>query len=71
MLARCSSDGGINGRIVDGSRFVKKWKYAEEQIAFVLERAETGSLTADLRHKIRIQKPTFYGWKICRSSWKG
>ena len=42
---------------------MKKSKYSEEQIAFALRQAETGTSVAEVYRKMGISEATFYNWK--------
>ena len=42
---------------------MKKTKYTEQQIAFALRQAETGTRVAEVCRKIGISEATFYNWK--------
>ncbi len=42
---------------------MKKSKYSEEQIAFALRQAETGTQVAEVCRKLGITEQTFYRWK--------
>ena len=42
---------------------MKKSRYTEEQIAFALRQAETGTPVAEVIRKIGISEQTFYRWK--------
>lgn len=42
---------------------MKKSKYTEEQIAFALRQAETGTSVQDVIRKMGISEQTFYNWK--------
>ena len=42
---------------------MKKSKFSEEQIAFALCQAETGTQVAEVCRKIGIAEQTFYRWK--------
>ncbi|GAA6151562.1 hypothetical protein NBRC116587_09810 [Pseudoteredinibacter isoporae] len=42
---------------------MKKTKYTEQQIAFALCQAETGTRVAEVCRKIGISEATFYNWK--------
>jgi putative transposase len=42
---------------------VKKSRYTEEQIAFALRQAETGTPAAEVIRKMGISEQTFYRWK--------
>jgi putative transposase len=40
-----------------------KKRFTEEQIAFALRQAETGTLVAEVCRKMGISEATFYNWK--------
>jgi len=40
-----------------------KKRYSEQQIAFALRQAESGTPVSEIVRKMRISKPTFYRWK--------
>ncbi len=42
---------------------MKKTKYTEEQVAFALKQAETGTAVQEVIRKMGISKQTFYNWK--------
>lgn len=42
---------------------MKKARYTEEQIAFALRQAETGTAVAEVIRKLGISEQTFYRWK--------
>ena len=42
---------------------MKKSKYTEEQIAFALRQAETGTRVEEICRKFGISQATFYNWK--------
>jgi len=42
---------------------MKKSKFTEEQIAFVLKQAETGTPVKEVIRKMGITEQTFYRWK--------
>jgi len=42
---------------------MKKTRYTEEQIAFALRQAETGTPVKDVIRKMGIAEQTFYRWK--------
>ena len=42
---------------------MKKSKFTEEQIAFALRQAETGTSVKEVIRKMGISEQTFYNWK--------
>jgi putative transposase len=42
---------------------MKTTRYTEEQIAFALRQAESGTPVAEVIRKMGITEPTFYRWK--------
>ncbi len=42
---------------------MKKTHYTEEQIAFALKQAETGTRVREVCRKMGISEATFYNWK--------
>ena len=42
---------------------MKKTKYTEEQIAFALRQAESGTTVAEVCRKMGICEATFFNWK--------
>jgi putative transposase len=42
---------------------MKKTKFTEEQIAFALRQAETGTVVGEVCRKMGISEATFYHWK--------
>ena len=42
---------------------MKKTKYSEEQIAFALRQAETGTSIAEVCRKMGICEATYFNWK--------
>ncbi len=42
---------------------MKKTKFTEQQIAFALRQAETGTRVAEVCRKMGISEATFYVWK--------
>jgi len=42
---------------------MKKTKFTDEQIAFALKQAETGTKVAEVCRKMGISEATFYNWK--------
>ncbi|CNH61227.1 transposase [Yersinia thracica] len=42
---------------------MKKSRYTEEQIAFALKQAETGTRVEEVCRKMGISEATFYNWK--------
>lgn len=43
--------------------FIKKQKFTEEQISFVLKQAEAGIPVEDICRKVGVSVQTFYRWK--------
>jgi putative transposase len=42
---------------------MKRSRYTDEQIAFALKQAETGTPVAEFIRRMRISEQTFYRWK--------
>ena len=42
---------------------MKKSKFTEQQIAFALQQAESGTVVAEICRKLGISEQTFYRWK--------
>jgi putative transposase len=42
---------------------MKKTAFSEEQIAYALRQAETGTPVADICRKLGVSEQTFYRWK--------
>ena len=42
---------------------MKKSRFTNEQIAFALKQAETGTPVAEICRKMGVSEPTFYRWK--------
>lgn len=42
---------------------MRKTRYTEEQIAFALKQAETGTRVEEVCRKMGISEATFYNWK--------
>ncbi len=42
---------------------MKRKKYTEEQIAFALRQAESGTAVVDITRKMGVSEQTFYRWK--------
>lgn len=42
---------------------MKKSKFTEQQIAFALKQAETGTSVAEVTRKMGISDVTFYNWR--------
>lgn len=42
---------------------MKKTKFTEQQIAFALKQAETGTSVQEVIRKLGISEQTFYNWK--------
>jgi putative transposase len=45
------------------SRSIKKSKFSEEQIAYALRQAESGTPVGDVCRQLGISEATFYVWK--------
>jgi putative transposase len=43
---------------------VKKSRYTEEQIAYAMQQAETGTPVAEVIRRMGISEQTFYRWKM-------
>ena len=52
-----------SGETTPRSFAMKKSKFTEEQIAFALHQAETGTNVEEVCRKIGISQATFYAWK--------
>jgi len=48
---------------VEEPEAMKKGRFTEEQIAFALRQAETGTAVAEVIRKMGISEQTFYRWK--------
>ena len=48
---------------------MKKSRYTEEQIAFALKQAETGTPMAEVIRRMGISEQTFYRWRRCMAGW--
>ena len=48
---------------------MKKGRFSEEQIAFALRQAETGTAVAEVIRKLGISEQTFYRWKKQYGRW--
>ncbi|MXQ13564.1 transposase [Microvirga makkahensis] len=48
---------------------MKKTRYREEQIAFALRQAESGTPVAEVIRRTGITEPTFYRWKSSSPTW--
>ncbi len=44
-------------------KFMKKSKFTEAQIAFVIKQSETGTKLEEVCRKMGISDATFYNWK--------
>lgn len=58
--------GEFSGKVIDlkwERESMKKARFTEEQIAFPLRQAETGTPVAEVIRKMRISEQTFYRWK--------
>ena len=42
---------------------MKRKRYTDEQIAFALRQAESGTAVGDICRKLGVSEPTFYRWK--------
>ena len=42
---------------------MKRSKFTDQQIAFALQQAETGTAVAEICRKLGISEATFYRWK--------
>ena len=42
---------------------MKKWRFTEEQVAYVLRQAEAGTPVSDVCRQLGIAEATFYVWK--------
>jgi putative transposase len=42
---------------------MKRKRFTEEQIAFALRQAESGTLVEEVCRKMGVSEPTFYRWK--------
>jgi len=42
---------------------MKKYRFTNEQIAFALKQAETGTPVEEVCRKLGVSQPTFYRWK--------
>lgn len=42
---------------------MKQKRYRDEQIAFALRQAESGTAVAEICRKLGVSEPTFYRWK--------
>ena len=42
---------------------MKQKRYTDEQIAFALRQAESGTAVAEICRKLGVSEPTFYRWK--------
>jgi putative transposase len=42
---------------------MKRKRFSEEQIAFVLRQAESGTTIEEICRKMGVSEPTFYRWK--------
>lgn len=42
---------------------MKRKRYSDEQIAFALRQAESGTAVEEICRKLGISEPTFYRWK--------
>ena len=42
---------------------MKRKRYSEEQVAFALRQAESGTAVEEICRKLGVSEPTFYRWK--------
>jgi putative transposase len=42
---------------------MKRKRFSEEQIAFALRQAESGTMIEEICRKMGVSEPTFYRWK--------
>lgn len=42
---------------------MRKSRYTEEQIAYAMKQAETGTTVAEVIHRMGMSEQTFYRWK--------
>lgn len=42
---------------------MKRKRYSEEQVAFALREAESGTAVEEICRKLGVSEPTFYRWK--------
>ena len=42
---------------------MKKWRFSEQQIAFVLQQVEEGTAVAEVCRKAGISEASFYNWR--------
>jgi putative transposase len=42
---------------------MKQKRYTDEQLAFALQQAESGTAIAEICRKVGVSEPTFYRWK--------
>ncbi len=51
---------------------MKRKRFSEEQIAFALRQAESGTTIEEICRKMGVSEPTFYRWKkVCAIRWHG
>lgn len=48
---------------------MKRKRFSEEQIAFALRQAESGTTIEEICRKMGISEPTFYRWKKATPAW--
>ncbi len=48
---------------------MKQKRYTDEQIAFALRQAESGTAVAEICRKLGVSEPTFYRWKNSSPGW--
>jgi putative transposase len=58
---RASFSGTVSPR--GGGGAMKQKRYTDEQIAFALRQAESGTAVTEICRKLGISEPTFYRWK--------
>ncbi len=49
---------------------MKKKRFTEEQIAFALRQAESGTAVSDITRKLGVSEQTFYRWKKKFAAWR-
>jgi putative transposase len=48
---------------------MRKSRFTEQQIAFALRQAESGTKVSEVCRKMGVAEATFYNWKMKRGSW--